>query len=481
MVSFFPTIRMASSRTLWYFQMHMQKNNSPWLDQINRTRPVTALDRDAVTDIVIVGAGIAGVATAYFILHNTDKRVIVLEASMVAHGATGHNAGQLVSYFERPFDEIIKEFGKDKAVAGLASVESAWHLLERIYAETGIETPIAQFTGYAGCTSIKQVLRHLKNDTYRIEAGLPRGPVVVNEEVMAQKLIPSEYDGMYISASAAEVLNLLETDDIRYIAALGSRKGCLNSARFTEELFTHLLKKYPDRFDLFENTAVRTVRLHKDNAEILSAEHVVTADRVILCTNGFEYLKIENKHGADINTEFHHIVKGSVGYMAAYRDGGSRPPVATSYFPIESSDVAADTLDATPYYYLTRRLHYTGTEAEPGLICIGGPEKRVDDTTAYSRHHSFPEEARTGINAFLRASYRHTPEGDIPHAFLWHGLMGYTPNGIRRVGPEPRNPVLLYNLGCNGVGILPSIFGGDHIAKIVNGDALPSSIFDVPE
>lgn len=461
--------------------MNMQENNSPWLDQINRTRPVIVLDRDITTDILIVGAGIAGVATAYSILHATDKKVVVVEASKVAHGATGHNAGQLVSYFERPLAEIIEEFGKDRAIAGLAGVESAWHLLERIYAETGIETPLTQFTGYAGCTSVKQVLNHLQNDMYRIEAGLPRGPIVVSEAIVAQKIIPAEYEGMYASAPAAEVLNLLETNDARYIAALGSRKGCLNSARFTEELFSHLLKKYADRFELFENTVVKVVRLHKDNAEVVAAAHTIIANRVILCTNGFEYLKIENKHGADINTEFHHMVKGSVGYMAAYRDQGTRPPTAMSYFPVESSDEVVETLDATPYYYLTRRLHYTGVEGEPGLVCIGGPEKRVDDTTVYSKHHSFPEEARMGIDAFLRASYRHAPkEGDIPHAFLWHGLMGYTPNGIRRVGPEPYNPILLYNLGCNGVGILPSIFGGDRIAKIVNGDVLPPSIFDVP-
>ncbi len=461
--------------------MENQENNSPWLSQITRTRPLKTLTRDLETDVVIIGAGIAGVATAYFTLRDTDKRVVVVEASKVAHGATGHNAGQVVSYFERPFAEIVTEFGREKAIAGLAAVESAWDLLEQIYKETGIEAPLTQFTGYAGCTNTNQIIRHLKNDIYRAEAGLPRGPVVISTTIAEQKLIPDEYNGMYTVAPQEQILDLLETDDARYIAALGSRKGCLNSARFTEEIFAYLLKTYPDRFQLFERTPVQTIRLHKHTADVISVPHAIVATRVILCTNGFEYLNIENKHGADINTEFHHMIRGSIGYMAAYRDSGTKPPTAISYFPIEESDTLTEAVDAAPYYYLTRRLHYSGTETETGLICIGGPEKIISDTTEYSKHHPFPSDALAGIEQFLRTSYRHTPKEKIPYVFRWHGLMGYTPNGIRRVGAEPHNPVLMYNLGCNGIGILPSIYGGQRIAQILRGDHLAPSIFDIPQ
>jgi glycine/D-amino acid oxidase-like deaminating enzyme len=62
--------------------------------------------------------------------------------------------------------------------------------------------------------------------------------------------------------------------------------------------------------------------------------------------------------------------------------------------------------------------------------------------------------------------------------FQWQGLMGYTPNNIRRIGFEPRNSALLYNLGCNGVGMLPSVYGGKRIAQLLSGIHLPPSIFD---
>jgi len=56
--------------------------------------------------------------------------------------------------------------------------------------------------------------------------------------------------------------------------------------------------------------------------------------------------------------------------------------------------------------------------------------------------------------------------------------MGYTENKVRLIGAEPRNPVLLYNLGCNGLGLLPSIFGGKRIADILSGRPVEPMIFD---
>ena len=37
---------------------------------------------------------------------------------------------------------------------------------------------------------------------------------------------------------------------------------------------------------------------------------------------------------------------------------------------------------------------------------------------------------------------------------------------------------LFYNLGCNGIGILPSIAGSFRIAKLINNEVLEESIFD---
>jgi glycine/D-amino acid oxidase-like deaminating enzyme len=66
----------------------------------------------------------------------------------------------------------------------------------------------------------------------------------------------------------------------------------------------------------------------------------------------------------------------------------------------------------------------------------------------------------------------------LPYDFQWHGLMGYMHGRVRVIGAHPGHPELLYNLGCNGVGFLPSIHGGSQIARLLAGETLPPSIFD---
>jgi len=63
---------------------------------------------------------------------------------------------------------------------------------------------------------------------------------------------------------------------------------------------------------------------------------------------------------------------------------------------------------------------------------------------------------------------------------MWHGVMGYTKNLLRLIGRDPHARALYYNLGCNGVGLLPSIFGGHKVAKEIAGERFPPSIFDIP-
>jgi glycine/D-amino acid oxidase-like deaminating enzyme len=77
----------------------MDTNNSPWIQQLKRTRHVARIKENTVADVAIIGGGIAGISTAYFTLKHTDKKVLLVEAGKIAHGATGHNAGQIVSYF----------------------------------------------------------------------------------------------------------------------------------------------------------------------------------------------------------------------------------------------------------------------------------------------------------------------------------------------------------------------------------------------
>ncbi len=446
-------------------------NRSPWIHQLTRTEFFPALSSDIETDITVVGAGIAGVATAFFLLAETDKKVVLIEANKIARGATGHNAGQIVSYFERPFADIVSEFGLEKAGEAQKAIEDTWTLLDLIYTKAGLDIPFSRFIGHAGFCSYDQVVSHLKDSKARVEAGLSLETFRISETADFVDTIPLEYKDFYTLVPHEEVLSLLETKEITFCAVLSYQKGCINSALFCEEVVGYLHATYPDRLRVYEHTSIQKVVLKHERALLDAGLHTIASERVILCTNGFENVLIINESGLDIDTKFHESVYGTVGYMSGYMEPLSKAPIAISYF------TDPDPSFHDPYFYLTRRQYEYEGNKEYNLISVGGPELLVDDKYAYSRELLYPEEMGEKIDQFVRKTYETDPNKSITYEFTWHGLMGYTPNGIRRIGYESKNKVLMYNIGCNGVGILPSIFGGKRIADLLNG-ATNTMIFD---
>lgn len=452
----------------------MKRNRSPWLHQLDATRPIVRLTQDTDTDVAVVGAGIAGVASAFFALKYTDARVVILEKFRLAHGATGHNAGQVVSYFERGFASIAQEFGPVLAAEGQRAIDDAWLLIDEMYTDAGLDIPFSRFRGHAGFASSEQVLWHLENNASKRAAGLPVNTMQIAEGAAVLGEMPARYEGLYEVVPPAQVRELLETASPRYIAALSTQKGCVNSALFCQEVVAFLLRAYPDRFALYEEAPVRKIILRDGQATLDVDTHVVSAHRVVVCTNGFEHLHIINETGLDIDAKYHHLVSGKVGYMSGYLEAMNKQPIAISYYKD-----AATGMDNS-YYYLTRRPFEYEEGSRHNLISIGGPDMDIDERTPYSHEDEYPEGKTDEIDAFLRDTYDLDPNKRVEFVFTWHGLMGYTTHGLRLIGPEPQNPTLLYNLGCNGVGILPSLYGARTVARHIAGEQVPPSIFDVP-
>lgn len=450
-----------------------KKISSPCIHQLKLTHKHKKIEGDLTTDIAIIGGGIAGVTTAYFILKNTAKKVSLIEAYKIAHGATGHNGGQMVSYFEHPFADLVDTYGLTMAVRAQEAVFHAWDLVDEIVADFKIETPLSKVTGYAGCSSVEQINLYLRNIFFQRKAGLDIESVLVAAIPEVLQQIPEEFSNLYARVDSEYILGILETTDPRYIGALASKKGCMNGALFCEELVGKMLDRYPERFSVYEHSPVDSISLNKKEGTAHSGKASVTAQRIILCTNGFENFTIQNTVGKDINTNFHRTVVGKVGYMAAYLEKKGRPPTAVSYFNTPGTD------EEDPYVYFTRREFEHKEHGSMNLISAGGPEEEFPDKSYYERERlPYPEKAAEELDNFFHSTYKHAPKGKIKYAFHWHGLMGYTPTGMRIIGPDPINPVLMYNLGCNGVGFLISFYGGKRIGDFLKFGKLEKSIFD---
>jgi len=109
--------------------------------------PFATLADDLETEVVVVGAGITGLSTAYA-LAKGGKRVVVLERDRCATVDTGHTSAHLTMVTDERLSELAKRFGRNHAQAvwdaGLAAI--GW--IDAAIREQGIEAGFAWVDGY---------------------------------------------------------------------------------------------------------------------------------------------------------------------------------------------------------------------------------------------------------------------------------------------------------------------------------------------
>ena len=82
---------------------------SYWLDQSQFSKPQSY-------DVIIVGAGISGASTAFWLRQeDPDLKIAILEKSEVAAGATGRNAGFVTCGSVEHFNRLVERWGEDLA------------------------------------------------------------------------------------------------------------------------------------------------------------------------------------------------------------------------------------------------------------------------------------------------------------------------------------------------------------------------------
>ena len=73
-----------------------------------------ALSENIDCDVVIIGAGIAGLLTAYM-LNKIGRDVVVIEAKSIASGNTKNTTAKITSQHDLIYNTLIKEFGEEQA------------------------------------------------------------------------------------------------------------------------------------------------------------------------------------------------------------------------------------------------------------------------------------------------------------------------------------------------------------------------------
>lgn len=116
----------------------MESNNSIWLENTNTRRQFRVLDKTIETDVCIIGGGITGISTAYY-LSKEGMKVVVLEKDKIASKTTGGTTGKITSQHHLFYKYLIDSQGKDFAKKYLKANEEAIKNIENIINEEKIE------------------------------------------------------------------------------------------------------------------------------------------------------------------------------------------------------------------------------------------------------------------------------------------------------------------------------------------------------
>ena len=70
--------------------------NSYWIDSCPNTINSISLDKDVKTDVCIIGGGIFGLSTAYYLCKN-NVNVVVLDKDNIGYKKSGHTTAKITS------------------------------------------------------------------------------------------------------------------------------------------------------------------------------------------------------------------------------------------------------------------------------------------------------------------------------------------------------------------------------------------------
>jgi glycine/D-amino acid oxidase-like deaminating enzyme/nitrite reductase/ring-hydroxylating ferredoxin subunit len=105
------------------------------------------LDADVQADVCVVGAGIAGLSTAYM-LAKEGQKVIVIEAASIGGGETGRTTAHLSNALDDRYVELERVHGVAGARIAGESHCAAIDRIEAIVREEGIECMFSRLDGY---------------------------------------------------------------------------------------------------------------------------------------------------------------------------------------------------------------------------------------------------------------------------------------------------------------------------------------------
>jgi glycine/D-amino acid oxidase-like deaminating enzyme len=378
-----------------------------WLINNGLVASYPKLEKSVKTDIVIIGGGISGALTAYY-LTNAGYECILVDARSIGLGSTCASTSLLQYELDTPLSVLSGQIGYQSASRAYRMCSEAIDKIESISKKINFNLFERQNSVYFAA---------YKKDT---------------------ELLKSEFE--YRKKAGFQV-QLLDSDEIRKSFGFSAPSAILSAQGASTDayMFTHALLQYSIKkgLEVFDRTVVTKIEYTKHGA-------------VIKLGNGFniETNKIVNASGYEIS-EFidKKIVKLNSTYAIASENIQSHVPVWKDRVLLWNT--------ADPYLYMRLTLD--------NRVIIGGRDEEFYNTVRRDR-------LIKKKSALLKSDFSKLfPEIDLIPEYSWTGTFGTTKDALPYIGTYGKTPHTFYALGFGGNGITFSLIAAEILCDLIAG------------
>lgn len=365
------------------------------------------LDKSVITDVAIIGGGISGALTAYY-LTKAGISCVLLDARTIGLGSTCASTSLLQYEIDVPLCKLKHKIGINHAVR-------AYHLCKRAIEKLAL------------------IASHIKCPEYEMKNSLYFAAYKKDEAFLKEEYVIRRQQGFNV-----EYLD--ETAVKKYYnfvapAAILSHHGAqLNAYTYTHQLLQYSIKQ---GLSVFDRTEAVKIKHGKRSAEIITANGSKIKAKKIVYATGYETVKYIDKKIVDLHCTYAVVTENMMHQRPFWKD-----------------DVLIWNT-AHPYLYLR-------TTADNRIICGGRDELFFSPAKRDALIGQKTKALRKDFNKLF-------PDIPFKPEFSWTGTFGSTKNGLPFIGQYQKLPNSYFALGFGGNGITFSQVAAEILVDIIRG------------
>lgn len=245
-------------------ETHLRADNYWDRSKVARA-PGRKIDCDVSVDVAIVGAGYTGLSTAYHLkAADPSLNVAVLESETVGYGASGRNAGFVMTLFGASLGLMKTLHGAEKVRAAHAHMERSIAALETMLEEHALDCDY-QRSGFLKVATTPRYAARIKDEIATLEALGIHGHQWIGPKELSARVHSPTYLGAMVEPGCGLINPRKWVDGLAGVAQSAGAK-------------------------IYENSPVKNVRREGGKFRLESNGAAVTAEKVVFASNGYTHL-----------------------------------------------------------------------------------------------------------------------------------------------------------------------------------------------